>query len=149
LCSYGEVSDGVPGYDPIRLPPGFWTEPAVRAALRARDLGRLFKIMGNLRPRISQTRIGVALGKDQGQISRMVNHTKDNTLRVFIEVADGLNMPQSARYDLLHDMLGAQPSRVRSRHLIRLSASVTRRATSQTAPASPSYFASTSTAVLS
>ncbi|WP_163513307.1 XRE family transcriptional regulator [Fodinicola acaciae] len=100
----------MPGYDPIRLPPDFWTDPAVREALRARDIGRLLKIMTSPPLKISQTRIGVAIGgKDQGQISRMINKTKEKTLGSLIDIADGLDMPQSARYDLLHGLLGASP----------------------------------------
>lgn len=95
----------MPGYDPIRLPPDFWLDPSVRQALRACDIGRLFKIMGSPPLKISQTRIGVALGKDQGQINRMINKHKDITVRVLIEIADGFDMPASARHELLRDTL--------------------------------------------
>jgi transcriptional regulator with XRE-family HTH domain len=95
----------VPGYDPIRLPPEFWTDPEVRAALRARDIGRLYPLMRRWPHEITQMQIGTALGKDQGQISRLIRNGSIKTIKVLADLADGLNMPESARRDLLQDLL--------------------------------------------
>jgi hypothetical protein len=85
----------------VELPEGFWSEPATVAALRARDFGRLFRLV-SVRSGASQTRIGIEVDMAQGQVSEiMAGDRRVEKLAVIERIADGLGMPDHARLVLL------------------------------------------------
>lgn len=85
----------------VELPEGFWSEPATMAALRARDFGRLFRLV-SVRSGASQTRIGIEVDMAQGQVSEiMAGDRRVEKLAVIERIADGLGMPDYARLVLL------------------------------------------------
>ena len=88
------------GMDPLSIPPSLWDRPDTLAALRDRDVGRLFQLVYKYGG-ASQTQIGIAVGMDQGKISTYMNHVRQVTaLEVFERIADGLSMPDHARIAL-------------------------------------------------
>jgi tetratricopeptide (TPR) repeat protein len=86
--------------DPLSIPPSLWDRPDTLAALRDRNVGRLFQLVYKYGG-ASQTQIGIAVGMDQGKISTYMNHVRQVTaLEVFERIADGLSMPDHARMAL-------------------------------------------------
>jgi tetratricopeptide (TPR) repeat protein len=83
--------------DPLSIPASLWSRPDTLAALRDRDIGRLFKLVYKYGG-ASQTRIGIAVGMSQDKISAYMNGGRHVTaLQTFERIADGLSMPDQAR----------------------------------------------------
>ncbi len=86
--------------EPIGLSATFWQRQDVFAALRARDIGQIFRLVRQYGG-MSQTRIGIAVSLSQGKVSAIMNGSAQVTaLEVFERVADGLAMPDLARIAL-------------------------------------------------
>jgi tetratricopeptide (TPR) repeat protein len=88
----------VAGYDPIEVPPEFWEDPRVLAALKAKHIGQLFAVLTRWPYGLTQTRVGTAVSMQQTRISKYIrgeHHAKETG--VFERVADGLKMPAHAR----------------------------------------------------
>ena len=69
-------------------------------ALRNRNIGQVFQLIRQYAG-LSQTRIGTAVNLSQGKISEIMRGTvKVTSFEVFERVADGLDMPDSARLAL-------------------------------------------------
>ena len=84
----------------IEIPDEFWQHAEVLDALRRRDIGRLFVLLNDATG-ISQTRLAIACDTTQPKISGyMRGVSKVEELDVFERIADGLNMPDSARIAL-------------------------------------------------
>lgn len=84
----------------IVIPDTFWQRTDTAAALRDRDMGRLFALLQQ-RTGASQTRIGMACGMPQGKISEIIRgNTEVKHLDKFEEIADGLHMPDPSRVAL-------------------------------------------------
>ncbi len=87
-------------FDPPSIPPAFWDRPEVAQALRKRDMGALFLLLGRYAG-LSQLRIGTAVGLGQGRISEVVHGTRAiAATHVFERIADGLAMPDHARIEV-------------------------------------------------
>jgi tetratricopeptide (TPR) repeat protein len=87
-------------FDPPQVPPGFWGRDEVRQALLAKDMGRLFRLLGK-HAGLSQTRIGTATGLGQGRVSEVIKGTRRvSAVHVFHRIAEGFAMPDDARRDL-------------------------------------------------
>jgi hypothetical protein len=84
--------------DLIVIPDSFWQRSETVAALRGRDMGRFFALVQQ-HTGASQTQIGMACGgMTQGKISDIIRGiTEVKHLDKFEEIADGLNMPDTAR----------------------------------------------------
>jgi transcriptional regulator with XRE-family HTH domain len=103
----------------IVIPDSFWQRPEVTKALRTRDIGRFFALVQQ-HSGASQTQIGMTCGWSQGKVSdieRGISEVKH--LAKFEEIADGLNMPDSARITLglaprvpSHQSAASQPRQV-------------------------------------
>ncbi|WP_163512547.1 helix-turn-helix transcriptional regulator [Fodinicola acaciae] len=90
----------MPAHDLIKLPATFWDRPQVCAALRARDLGHLFRLLRQYH-QITQTQIGTAVDFKQGRVSEfMRGQHKVESILVLERVADGLGMPDAARQQM-------------------------------------------------
>lgn len=86
--------------DLIDIPGAFWQRPETVAALRDRAIGRLFALVGQYTG-ASQTQIGIACGMSQGRVSNIVRGVSlVDKFDVFERIADGLDMPDSARTTL-------------------------------------------------
>ncbi|GII89490.1 hypothetical protein Ssi03_74800 [Sphaerisporangium siamense] len=86
--------------EPIGLSNAFWQRQDVFAALRARDIGQIFRLVRQYGG-MSQTRIGIAVNLSQGKVSAIMNGSAQvTTLEVFERVADGLAIPDPARIAL-------------------------------------------------
>ncbi|MFF4880469.1 helix-turn-helix domain-containing protein [Micromonospora sp. NPDC000668] len=85
--------------DPLRIPNTVWSDPAVGDALTRRDVGALFRRIGQLTG-ASQTRIGAAVGLEQGYVSRVMAGRKVTSIEVLERIADGCRMPDQARMAL-------------------------------------------------
>jgi hypothetical protein len=84
----------------VELPGSFWSEPATVAALEARDLGCLFRLVA-IAAGASQTRIGIEVEMAQGEVSETMAGLRRVTSMAKIErIADGLSMPDHARLAL-------------------------------------------------
>jgi tetratricopeptide (TPR) repeat protein len=84
-------------FDPPAIPAGFWERADVREALRNRDMGTLFQLLRQYAG-LSQIRIGTAVEIGQGRTSEIANGTRRvAATHVFERIANGLNMPDSAR----------------------------------------------------
>ncbi|MDH6110366.1 transcriptional regulator with XRE-family HTH domain [Kitasatospora sp. MAP12-15] len=91
---------------PLVLPDSAWQSPDVRRALRARDIGTLFRFIQH-HSGASQARIGTATGMNQGRVNEVLNGRRQvSRLDVFERIADGLSMPDDARR-----VLGLAPQR--------------------------------------
>ncbi|MEV0002563.1 helix-turn-helix domain-containing protein [Micromonospora sp. NPDC050980] len=82
--------------DPLRIPEGAWSHGEVLTALAARDIGGLFRWITNLTG-ASQSRIGAAVGLEQGYVSRLMAGRKVTSIDVLERIADGCRMPDQAR----------------------------------------------------
>lgn len=89
------------GMDPITIPPTLWSRPDTLAAIRARDVGALFRLVRQYAG-ASQTQIAIACGMTQGKVSEYMRRGGRQvlTLEVFERIADGLKMPDQARMAL-------------------------------------------------
>ncbi|MEV6928730.1 hypothetical protein AB0M46_30150 [Dactylosporangium sp. NPDC051485] len=83
--------------EPIYLSAEFWCRDDVCAALTARDMGALFRLVQRYGG-ASQTRIGIAAGMAQSCVSALI-HGRRRVMAhdVFVRIAGGLHMPDAAR----------------------------------------------------
>jgi len=88
---------------PPRIPEQLWEHPEVRAALGRRspggnrDIGGLLSLI-NRRTGTSQSKIGAAVGLEQGYISKVMSGQRVIvSIDVLERIADGLGMPDAAR----------------------------------------------------
>ncbi|PTA42901.1 helix-turn-helix domain-containing protein [Micromonospora sp. RP3T] len=82
--------------DPLRIPEDAWSHGEVLTALAARDVGGLFRWITSFTG-ASQSRIGAAVGLEQGYVSRIMAGRKVNSIDVLERIADGCRMPDQAR----------------------------------------------------
>ncbi|MFG1893319.1 helix-turn-helix domain-containing protein [Micromonospora zamorensis] len=82
--------------DPLRIPEDAWSHGEVLTALAARDIGGLFRWITSLTG-ASQSRIGAAVGLEQGYVSRIMAGRKVTSIDVLERIADGCRMPDQAR----------------------------------------------------
>ena len=82
--------------DPLRIPEDAWSHGEVLAVLAARDIGGLFRWIRSLTG-ASQSRIGAAVGLEQGYVSRIMAGRKVTSIDVLERIADGCRMPDQAR----------------------------------------------------
>jgi transcriptional regulator with XRE-family HTH domain len=81
----------------IELPLWAWQRPALREALRRRDVGALLRTAQA--HGYSQSRLAAATGLSQPRINEIVKgHRTVTALEVFERVAEGLAMPPDARH---------------------------------------------------
>ncbi|WP_242614121.1 XRE family transcriptional regulator [Actinomadura roseirufa] len=87
--------------DPIVIPDSLWQRPQMIEALGARDIRSVFHLLHQYAG-ASQTQIGIACGMAQGKVSETMKDggRKVVTLEVFERIADGLQMPDTARMNL-------------------------------------------------
>ncbi|MFJ6199796.1 helix-turn-helix domain-containing protein [Micromonospora sp. NPDC092111] len=83
-------------FDPLQIPDEAWSDAAVHDALRRRDIGAMFRRIARLTG-ASQTRIGAAVGLEQGYVSRVMAGRKVTSIEVLERVAEGCRMPNKAR----------------------------------------------------
>jgi transcriptional regulator with XRE-family HTH domain len=87
-------------FGPVTIPADFWTHPDVSGSLTRRDIGELFRLIKQ-HTNLSQNRIGIATGFAQGRVSEIFNDKYEvKTIKVLARIADGLNMPGTARATL-------------------------------------------------
>lgn len=97
-----EKDDGMPGRvtDLLVIDESFWDRSDVIVALRARDVGRLFRLLAQYTG-ASQTRLAIACQTTQPKVSGyMRGIALVEALEVFERIADGLAMPDRARVAL-------------------------------------------------
>ncbi|MBB5996531.1 transcriptional regulator with XRE-family HTH domain [Streptomonospora salina] len=83
--------------DPIDIPAWAWSREDTRRLLQERDIAGLLRLAQRYGG-ASQTRLAAATGIAQGRVSEILNGRKQITaLDVIERIADGLNMPDSAR----------------------------------------------------
>ncbi|WP_405436669.1 helix-turn-helix domain-containing protein [Streptomyces avidinii] len=91
---------------PTTLPDWAWERADVRQALRARDVGAVFRHVQQYSG-ASQARIAAAVGMTQARVNEIINRRREvSRLDVYERIADGLNMPDDARH-----LLGLAASR--------------------------------------
>ncbi|MFI6700629.1 helix-turn-helix domain-containing protein [Streptomyces sp. NPDC050509] len=82
----------------IELPDWAWERAEVREALRARDMGAVFRCVQRYAG-VSQARIASAADMTQGRVNEIINGRREiSRLDVYERIADGLNMPDDARH---------------------------------------------------
>jgi transcriptional regulator with XRE-family HTH domain len=92
--------------EPIQLPDWAWERAEVRQALRARDMGAVFRYVQQYAG-ASQARIATAAGMTQARVNEIINRRREvSRLDVYERIADGLHMPDDARH-----LLGLAASR--------------------------------------
>ncbi|MGW3730135.1 helix-turn-helix domain-containing protein [Streptomyces sp. NPDC000851] len=92
----------------IELPDRAWERAEVRQALRARDMGAVFRYVQQYAG-ASQARIATAAGMTQARVNEIINRRREvSKLDVYERIADGLHMPDDARH-----LLGLAASRER------------------------------------
>jgi transcriptional regulator with XRE-family HTH domain len=85
---------------PVTLPAWAWQRDEVRAALRKRDVGALFRAAQQYAG-ASQGRIAIATGLLQGRVSEIMRGNRSvSTLDLFERIANGLDMPDDVRMQL-------------------------------------------------
>lgn len=83
---------------PIELPEWVWQRAETREALRDRNMGAVFRRVQQYGG-ASQSRIATAVAMTQARVNEVINGRREITrLDVFERIADGLNMPDSARH---------------------------------------------------
>jgi transcriptional regulator with XRE-family HTH domain len=92
--------------EPIDLPDWAWERAEIRQALRARDMGAVFRHVQQYAG-ASQARIATAAGMTQARVNEIINGRREvSRLDVYERIADGLRMPDDARH-----LLGLAASR--------------------------------------
>ncbi|MGW5674741.1 helix-turn-helix domain-containing protein [Streptomyces sp. NPDC003860] len=90
----------------IELPDWAWERADVREALRARDMGAVFRRVQQYSG-ASQARIATAVGMTQARVNEIINGRREVVrLDVYERIADGLTMPDDTRH-----LLGLAASR--------------------------------------
>ncbi|MFE6909425.1 helix-turn-helix domain-containing protein [Streptomyces erythrochromogenes] len=83
---------------PTSLPEWAWERADVRQALRARDVGAVFRYVQQYSG-ASQARIAAAVGMTQARVNEIINRRREvSRLDVYERIADGLTMPDDARH---------------------------------------------------
>lgn len=83
---------------PTSLPDWAWERADVRQALRARDVGAVFRFVQQYSG-VSQARIAAAVGMTQARVNEIINRRREvSRLDVYERIADGLDMPDDARH---------------------------------------------------
>ncbi|MEU2879184.1 helix-turn-helix transcriptional regulator [Streptomyces sp. NPDC007070] len=91
---------------PIDLPDWAWERAEVREALRARNVGAVFRHAQQYAG-VSQGRIAMAVGMTQARVNEIIHGRREvSRLDVYERIADGLRMPDDARH-----LLGLAASR--------------------------------------
>ncbi|MEU6425620.1 helix-turn-helix transcriptional regulator [Microbispora sp. NPDC046973] len=86
--------------EPYEVPASLWHRPDMLTALKARDIGAVFRLVRQYGG-LSQTAIGSLTGYSQGKVSAIMSGSQQVTaLEVFERIADGLHMPDQARMAL-------------------------------------------------
>ncbi|MEH0986144.1 helix-turn-helix transcriptional regulator [Micromonospora sp. CPCC 205556] len=85
--------------DHPQVPEELWSREDMRAALGVRDIGTVFPLLAR-HTGASQTRIGAAVGLEQGYVSRIIAGRKVSSIEVLERIADGCRMPDEARMTL-------------------------------------------------
>ncbi|MFE5868305.1 helix-turn-helix domain-containing protein [Streptomyces roseifaciens] len=86
------------GQLPIELPDWTWQRAEIREALRARDMGAVFRHVQQFGG-VSQARIATAIGLYQARVNEIINgRRKVALLDVFERIADGFCLPDDARH---------------------------------------------------
>lgn len=86
--------------EPVMIPPDLWQRPEMLDALKKRNIGQVFRLIRQYAG-VSQTRIGIAVNLSQGKVSEIMRGSAQVTaLDVFERIADGLRMPDPARFAL-------------------------------------------------
>lgn len=87
--------------DPIAIPESLWDHPQMTQALAARDIRTVFHLVRQYAG-ASQTQIAIACGMTQGKVSETMKKggRQVTALEVFERIADGLQMPDTARMTL-------------------------------------------------
>ncbi|MEH0934187.1 helix-turn-helix domain-containing protein [Micromonospora psammae] len=85
--------------DHLQVPEELWSRENMRAALGVRDIGTVFRLLAR-HTGASQTRIGAAVGLEQGYVSRIIAGRKVSSIEVLERIADGCRMPDEARMTL-------------------------------------------------
>lgn len=84
--------------EPIELPDWAWERAEVRQALRARDMGAVFRHVQQYAG-ASQARIAMAAGMTQARVNEIIHGRREVArLDVYERIADGLRMPDDARH---------------------------------------------------
>jgi transcriptional regulator with XRE-family HTH domain len=85
----------------VVIPDSLWQRPQMIEALRTRDIRTVFLLLRQYTG-ASQTQIAIAVGMTQGKVSQTMKQGGRQvlTLEVFERIADGLQMPDSARMTL-------------------------------------------------
>jgi hypothetical protein len=97
----------------LTIPDSFWQRAETLAALRARDIGRLYQLISQYSG-ASQTQIGIACGTSQGKVSDIIRGVQQvEKLAVFERIADALDMPDHARITLGLAPRHAEPAQPR------------------------------------
>ena len=92
--------------EPLRVPAEFWSRAETQTALQGRDIGALFHLLKRY-VGASQTKIGTAVGLEQGYVSKVMAGRRTITAIDLLErIADGCSMPDESRM-----LLGLSPSR--------------------------------------
>lgn len=88
------------GTELFEIPRWFWDLPQTTAALRARDIGKLFLLVQE-HTKVSQTQIGTACDLTQPKISQIERGLQQVLhLAMFDRIASALEMPDAARMQL-------------------------------------------------
>ncbi|MFI1017906.1 helix-turn-helix domain-containing protein [Streptomyces sp. NPDC020965] len=81
----------------IDLPDWAWERADVRQALRARDMGAVFRCVQRYSG-ASQARIATAVGMTQARVNEIINGRREvSRLDVYERIANGLTMPNATR----------------------------------------------------
>jgi transcriptional regulator with XRE-family HTH domain len=82
------------------IPGSLWNRPEMVTALRSRAMGRVLQLVRQ-HAGLSQTAIGSLIGMSQGKVSGIMAGSQHvTTLEVYERIADGLQLPDSARTTL-------------------------------------------------
>ncbi|MBZ6472328.1 helix-turn-helix domain-containing protein [Streptomyces griseocarneus] len=80
------------------MPSWAWERAEVRQALRARNVGAVFRYVQQYAG-ASQARIATAVGMQQARVNEIINGRREVArLDVYERIADGLCMPDDARH---------------------------------------------------
>jgi transcriptional regulator with XRE-family HTH domain len=102
----------------LELPIPTWERTEVREALHRRDMGAVFQFVQQ-HGGASQARIGTAVGMTQARVNEIINGRREvSRLDVYERIANGLNMPDSARCTMGLAASGHGPDRSRTHDLL-------------------------------
>ena len=99
---------------PMLIEPAAWEQPDMRAALAARDVGTVYRLLRQVG--VSQRQIAALTGQSQSEVSEIIKGRQVIAYDVLVRLAVGLGIPRE--YMEPYQKLGPPPASLQVTHTV-------------------------------